>query len=169
MSNKEHDVTRRQFLNYTLMGVGGFMAAGMIAPMARFAIDPLLRPKTKGKMVQVADVSKLTNEPQRFQFKVHKVDGWHEFDEVNLAYIFKQSNGDIMALSPICTHLGCTVGWNSDPAFPNQFHCPCHGGRYTLTGVNIPGTPPPLPLQVYDLQVKDGKVYLGDVRQREGA
>ncbi|HSU79526.1 MAG TPA: ubiquinol-cytochrome c reductase iron-sulfur subunit [Candidatus Angelobacter sp.] len=169
MSNKEHDVTRRQFLNYTLMGVGGFMAAGMIAPMARFAIDPLLRPKTKGSMVQVADVSKLTNEPQRFQFKVHKVDGWHEFDEVNLAYIFKQSNGDIMALSPICTHLGCTVGWNSDPAFPNQFHCPCHGGRYTVTGVNIPGTPPPLPLQVYDLQVKDGKVYLGDVHQREGA
>lgn len=40
MSN--HDVTRRQFLNYTLLGVGGFMAAGLVLPMARFAIDPLL-------------------------------------------------------------------------------------------------------------------------------
>ncbi|MDR9798478.1 menaquinol-cytochrome C reductase, partial [Aeribacillus pallidus] len=32
MSDNKHRVTRRQFLNYTLTGVGGFMAAGMLMP-----------------------------------------------------------------------------------------------------------------------------------------
>ena len=36
-------VSRRQFLNYTLTGVGGFMAAGMLMPMVRFAVDPVLK------------------------------------------------------------------------------------------------------------------------------
>ncbi len=40
MSEKEHRVSRRQFLNYTLTGVGGFMAAGILMPMTRFALDP---------------------------------------------------------------------------------------------------------------------------------
>ena len=36
-------VSRRQFLSYTLTGVGGFMAAGMLMPMVRFAVDPVLK------------------------------------------------------------------------------------------------------------------------------
>ncbi len=43
VSEKDHKVSRRQFLTYTLTGVGGFMAAGMIMPMARFALDPALK------------------------------------------------------------------------------------------------------------------------------
>ncbi len=35
----KHDISRRQFLNYTLTGVGGFMAASMLMPMVRFALD----------------------------------------------------------------------------------------------------------------------------------
>jgi len=81
MSNKEHDVTRRQFLNYTLMGVGGFMAAGLLTPMVRFAIDPLLREEKGGKMVDVMAVKDITTEPQRKTFSIDKVDGWHKFKE----------------------------------------------------------------------------------------
>ena len=40
-------VSRRQFLSYTLMGVGGFMASGMLMPMVRFAIDPVLQRQMK--------------------------------------------------------------------------------------------------------------------------
>ena len=45
VSEKEHRVSRRQFLNYTLTGVGGFMVAGILMPMTRFALDPVLRKK----------------------------------------------------------------------------------------------------------------------------
>ena len=58
MSNNR--VTRRQFLTYTITGVGGFMAASMLMPMARFAIDPILQTKEDGDFVQtsqkVADI-----------------------------------------------------------------------------------------------------------------
>ena len=50
MSNNR--VSRRQFLSYTLTGVGGFMAAGMLMPMLRFAIDPVLQKHDGGDFVK---------------------------------------------------------------------------------------------------------------------
>ena len=50
MSNNR--VSRRQFLSYTLTGVGGFMAAGMLMPMLRFAIDPVLQSHAGGNFVK---------------------------------------------------------------------------------------------------------------------
>lgn len=168
MGDKKHDVTRRQFLNYTLMGVGGFMAAGMVLPMTRFAIDPLLTDQGEGKFVNVMAVNEITEEPQLKKFKVKTVDGWHRFEQVKQAYILNYE-GEILAMSPVCTHLGCTVGWANNSAYPNQFYCPCHGGRYHKNGVNIEGTPPTAPLHVYETQVKDGDLYLGTAQPRGGA
>jgi len=169
MSEKKHRVSRRQFLNYTLTGVGGFMAAGMLMPMVRFAIDPVLKPATEADMVQVVSVDEITNEPQRFDFQIHQVDAWYESDPTQSAWIYKNENGDIVALSPVCKHLGCTVNWNTDPANPNMFFCPCHYGLYEKDGKNVPGTPPLAPLDVYDLEEKDGYVYLGKAKPRGGA
>ena len=47
----KRNVSRRQFLNYTLTGVGGFMAAGMLMPMVRFAIDPALAANKGGDYI----------------------------------------------------------------------------------------------------------------------
>ena len=47
----KHRVSRRQFLTYTLTGVGGFMAAGMLMPMVRFAIDPVLTAEAGGDFI----------------------------------------------------------------------------------------------------------------------
>ncbi|WP_408006519.1 Rieske 2Fe-2S domain-containing protein [Pseudalkalibacillus sp. A8] len=160
MANKD-EVSRRQFLNYTLTGVGGFMAAGMLLPMVRFAIDPVLKQGAGQDMVAVVEESEITEEPQRFTFKVNQKDGWYESEVTQAAWVFKDKNGDIVALSPICKHLGCTVDWGTDPSHPNQFYCPCHGGRYTKDGTNVKGTPPLAPLDVYQKEVKDGKLYLG--------
>src|SRR5690625_4979576 len=53
MSEKKQQVTRRQFLNYTLTGVGGFMAAGMLIPMLRMAVDPVLQASTDDEFQNV--------------------------------------------------------------------------------------------------------------------
>lgn len=162
MSKKE--ISRRTFLNYMLMGTGGFLAAGMLVPMVRFAVDPALKSDAaSGNMVPVTSVDKLTSDPQRFDFKVNVVDGWYKTDEALSAWVYKAGD-KIVALSPICKHLGCTVQWNTNPSFPNHFFCPCHGGRYEKDGKNVPNTPPLKPLDVYTTQVKDGKVYLGKVQ-----
>jgi menaquinol-cytochrome c reductase iron-sulfur subunit len=165
MSEKKHRVSRRQFLNYTLTGVGGFMAAGMLMPMVRFALDPVLRPATDQELVPVANVEDITSEPQRFDFKIDQVDAWYESEEPKSAWVYKDGD-NIIALSPVCKHLGCTVNWNSDPANENKFFCPCHYGLYDKDGMNVPGTPPLAPLDVYVSEVKDGKLYLGKAKPR---
>lgn len=163
MSEKEHKVSRRQFLNYTLTGVGGFMAAGITLPLVRFALDPALKAGDETEMVAVTQVSQVTNEPKRFDFKVHQVDAWYESEVSRSAWIYEEG-GKIIALSPVCTHLGCTVDWDSSDDHPNRFFCPCHLGAFEKDGKNVDRTPPTEPLYVYDLEVRDGTIYLGRPR-----
>ncbi len=159
---RRNEMSRRQFLTYTLGGTGGFLAAGMLTPMIRFAIDPVLKPKGAADWVKVVEVSKVKEEPTSFSFTHHQVDGWYESDVELQAWIAKDANGKIFALSPVCKHLGCTVNWNGNPSLPNQYFCPCHGAHYTKDGKNLAVAP--LPLDEYDVKVENGFVYLGKIK-----
>lgn len=165
MSEKEHKVSRRQFLMYSLMGVTGFMAASMVSPMIRSAIDPTLAASSKSDMISVAQVSEITEEPQRFTFTKEVKDAWYTTEQVQTAWIYKQGD-EIIALSPRCTHLGCTVDWNANTDYPNEFFCPCHGGRFEKDGKNIANTPPTRPLDIYEMEIRDGTIYLGNTIER---
>ena len=114
MSDKEQQVSRRQFLNYTLMGVGGFLAATVATPMLGFAIDPILKVGGDENMVAVGDISEFGKEYKRVDFKLTIKDGWAEYDRVYSAWVRVLDNGEVQALSPVCTHLGCTVQWSPD-------------------------------------------------------
>lgn len=160
--SKRREMSRRQFLSYTLGGAGAYMAAGMIVPMIRFAVDPLLQQKGAGNFVKVAEVEKITEEPTEFKFTVHQVDGWYESDPSLSAWISKDKDGNIFALSPVCKHLGCTINWNTNEEFPNEYFCPCHGAHYTKDGENLAVAP--APLDEYEVKVENGFVYLGPLR-----
>ncbi len=169
MMEKKEGMSRRQFLTYTLMGTGGFLLSGMMVPMVRFAIDPVLQPKAAAAdFVEVGTLDEFTTTPIKKTFTLERMDGWY-LDKAKLsAYISKSEAGEILALSPICKHLGCTIAWEGGGR-ENKYYCPCHDGEYTPDGVNVPGTPPPLPLDEYTVEIKDNKVYLGALRQRGGA
>lgn len=162
MSEKQ-EISRRTFLNYALMGTGGFLAAGMITPMIRFAIDPMLKHSAGGDKVAVGSIDDFGPEPKRVEFKVHTKDGWYESESVLAAWVTKNEKGEITALSPICKHLGCTVDWNTGQ-HKDEYFCPCHMGRYKITGANVLGTPPTKSLDLYETEVKDGKLYLGKIK-----
>ena len=49
---------------------------------------------------------------------------------------FRDRNGNVHKVSPVCTHLGCLVRWN--PA-ESTWDCPCHGSRFKPTGAVIAG------------------------------
>lgn len=162
MSNNR--VSRRQFLNYTLTGVGGFMAAGMLMPMVRFAIDPVLQKAEGGDFIPTdKKVAELNEEPVRVDFSFEQVDGWYTSDVTSFVWVYKEGD-KIIALSPICKHLGCTVSWAGSPDEPEQFFCPCHAGRYEKNGNNIKGTPPLGPLDEFEAREKDGLLEIGKTR-----
>lgn len=161
-----NEITRRQFLTYTLMGTGGFMVSTLLVPSVRYAVDPLLKKGEEEPYVPVADVSEIGSEPKRFEFTLKVDDAWVKNQQTTYsAWVYKQGS-DFVALSPVCKHLGCTVSWNTSPQHPEMFYCPCHGGLYTKDGINVPGTPPRAPLDMYDYKVENGKLYLGPLIQR---
>jgi menaquinol-cytochrome c reductase iron-sulfur subunit len=160
-------VSRRQFLSYSLMGVGGFMISGTLMPMLRFAVDPVLQKSGIGDFTPTQyKVDDLTDVPVRVDYMIKdRKDGWYESDVSYTAWVYKDGDA-IIALSPVCKHLGCTVNWGSE-GHPNEFFCPCHAGRYTKNGANVKGTPPIGPLDEYEVLVKDGMLYLGGTKPNE--
>lgn len=55
--------------------------------------------------------------------------------------VYKSTNGTMTKCSATCTHLGCTVQWNSAD---KSWDCPCHGSRFKKDGavLNGPATKP---------------------------
>lgn len=49
---------------------------------------------------------------------------------------YRPPDGQVMAVSAVCTHLGCKVHWNSTEA---SWDCPCHGSRFRPDGSVIEG------------------------------
>jgi glycine/D-amino acid oxidase-like deaminating enzyme/nitrite reductase/ring-hydroxylating ferredoxin subunit len=45
--------------------------------------------------------------------------------------VYRNPAGELHALSPVCTHLGCLVNWNTAE---KSWDCPCHGSRFDPAG-----------------------------------
>ena len=55
---------------------------------------------------------------------------------VQLTAITRTVDGELHAVDPVCTHLGCIVHFN---AAEETWDCPCHGSRFSVTGEVIDG------------------------------
>lgn len=62
--------------------------------------------------------------------------------------LYKDENGGLHAVNPVCPHMHCHVAWNSAE---KSWDCPCHGARYDCDGNLITG-PASNGLQKIDLQ-----------------
>jgi len=52
--------------------------------------------------------------------------------------IYKDMDGVVTALNPVCTHAKCIVNFNP---VEKSWDCPCHGGRYSISGEVLTGPP----------------------------
>jgi arsenite oxidase small subunit len=180
-------VSRRNFL----VGVG---AAAVVGAVVAAGAESLLMGKTKTSVVtstvagptstvtstptasgfptvKVASLSQLTaNNPVNFNYPLA--------DEPNILVMLGQQaqggvgpNGDIVAFSAVCQHLGCTpqyVAANASPSCKASYqapspigYCCCHGAIYDfVNGGKVLSGPAPLPLPQVLLEVDpNGDIY----------
>lgn len=65
------------------------------------------------------------------------------------AVLINTAEGNLVALSAVCTHLTCTVRYDGETG---TLFCPCHNGRFDLNG-NVLSGPPPRPLDTYAVEI----------------
>lgn len=111
-----------------------------------------------------------------FAYKVHKakLQGSSSIRSYNTAQFAVQhpaeENMAILVYDGKCKHLGCPVGFDArlpasddvpdydrDGLRDGRILCPCHQGQYDIhdLATNVPGTPPPQPLNVVEFDVLD--------------
>jgi len=75
----------------------------------------------------------------------------------NPVFVINRAGKGWIALSRVCTHLGCLVDFDAPN---NRLLCPCHGGTYNLDGAVLSG-PPPAPLKEFPVRVDDDQLVIG--------
>lgn len=69
-------------------------------------------------------------------------------------YLARLEDGGFLAMSRECTHLGCTVPWNSHQ---HAFMCPCHASAFDIKG-NVLSPPAPRALDLHPVRIENGIV-----------
>ena len=80
-------------------------------------------------------------------------------------YVVRIGDGGFIAVYHRCTHLGCTVPWDSTA---QKYICPCHNSQFDQQGT-VENPPAPRPLDLFALTIEDGevKVDTGNLIQRQ--
>lgn len=167
---KPKTISRRKFITKSILltGVVATYVAGSSALFYNAAVKSKKNSKIarepQNNLVMLGDVSKFDNltEVTKVDYKTEIEDGWVKQNIDGFVYATKNEKNELLLMSPVCTHLGCTVPFASkeeQKSIPNLvFKCPCHGGEFDKLGRNI-GGPPPRPLDVFKPIIKEGKVY----------
>jgi len=138
---------RRDFLKY-------FLGAGLLGFLSSifYPLFSYLKPPVQGE-VEVTSVSagKLSD----FAKDSGKIIRFGKKPVI----LIRSANGELRALSAVCTHLGCTVQYRKDLEL---IWCACHNGKYDINGRNISG-PPPRPLDPYTVIVKGDEIFISKI------
>ncbi|HTI98338.1 MAG TPA: Rieske (2Fe-2S) protein [Dongiaceae bacterium] len=141
-------LSRRSFVRVALGGAGLCYAAAIGYPVYRYLASPVEKSAAEAAVTEVTlkDAQKIpTGSVLMFKFGSKPT------------MLIHHPDGTWIALTAVCTHLGCTVQYQPEN---NIIHCACHGGTYDPnTGANISG-PPPKPLLRYNVAVTDTGVVV---------
>jgi cytochrome b6-f complex iron-sulfur subunit len=142
---QEKLMNRKSFLNWLSIGWLAFAAAtgGFFIAMIRFLFPNVLFEPPQSFKIGFPD-----------DFELGKVD--LRFKKEYNVWIVRDDE-KIIALSTVCTHLGCTPNWLETD---KKFKCPCHGSGFRSSGINFEG-PAPRPLERYRIYLsEDGQIIV---------
>ena len=143
-----HPVCRRTLVQAGLAVFGAGYAGAIGYPIYRFLNAPVAEAATAAAVREVAlpDAAELKpGTALMFKFGTGP------------AILIHHADGTWSAFDAVCTHLGCTVGFEPEN---DRIFCACHEGVYDPhTGEAVAG-PPPKGLTAYAVEVKDGDVVV---------
>jgi len=143
-------LTRRQMIVGTGLGAAA-IGALLTIPAAGFILSPLFQKSRRSGWIEVAAIDEVpVGTPTPFTVGVPTGESYDNTPVDRIVYVVRKENGEVRALTNVCTHMQCDVHW--DPG-GNRFLCPCHGGLYDRDGNNIGGPPPsPLPQWIHKVE-----------------
>src|SRR5712692_1609892 len=140
---------RRAILRFGFLGALGLAATEITALVAPFIrvnrIEGLGNPVTVGTRAQVLELFSATND-RPILFREGR-------------FFLLHAPGGIIAAYRKCTHLGCTVPFDTTK---DLFECPCHGSRYDKRTAVVLRTPAPKPLQLFHISESPTGVLVVD-------
>lgn len=134
---------RRKFLGICLGGVTVSAALAAGYPLFRYLLP--LRGENGTRKVVIQEQEVPAGAAKFFEYAG------------STAVLVRTQAGELLALSAVCTHLGCIVQWEKEK---QGFLCPCHAGHYSAEGAVVSG-PPPRPLSKIPFAVANGAITIG--------
>jgi cytochrome b6-f complex iron-sulfur subunit len=151
-NNIERQITGRRNFLISIWKLLGLVAIG---ELVFFSVN-LLRPGRKFQKENPTSRIKVAGNVE--DFTVNSVTA----DRVNKYFLVRFEDGGFLALSLICSHLGCSVLWDIPK---KQFICPCHSSAFDKSG-NVINSPAPRALDYYPVIIESGKVKI-DLSQKK--
>lgn len=154
---KEKEINRRNFMGLATWAIGALIGAGLGIPAIAYIVGPVLQRTEVQDWIRLGSVAKVElDKPTLFKTRIERKTGWIVNEEEITVYVLTEDGRDFVAMSNICTHLGCRIRWVADS---EQFFCPCHNGVFDKNGGIVSG-PVPRPLDRFELKVEDGQLYI---------
>ncbi|MDQ3649966.1 MAG: Rieske (2Fe-2S) protein [Acidobacteriota bacterium] len=152
--DEEAQVMRRDFCNFL-----GLTSAALFLGAAGFAgksvIDSRGVPNLPAARIEGAETL-APNTALNFRYPTEK----------DSAILIRTEAGEYHAYGQKCTHLACPVYYARQH---QRLECPCHEGAFDVATGNVLYGPPPRPLDLIELEVRDGEVWaIGRKAGRDG-
>jgi menaquinol-cytochrome c reductase iron-sulfur subunit len=160
-------VTRRRFMEGTVLVTGGIATMAFVLPGLGFALGPMFEDTTPTRWQGVGPEDDF-NEETYVQRVINLVPEIGDPGKTTIyvrrynprrdKHVEGQDPQPYVAISTRCAHLGCPVRYIQAS---RKFVCPCHGGVYGFEG-QVEGGPPVRPLDRFYTRVRAGRVEVGD-------
>lgn len=152
-----YKLSRRDFVGIVLAFLGTVMGVVIGLPAIGYLISPATKTKKREAWIPAGPLENYPEGiPTFFSFTRTTVNGWEKTVNSFGVYIIRSSEGEIKALSNMCTHLSCRVTWKEEF---QGYICPCHDAHFDIDGKVVKG-PPPKPLYKYETKVEDGTLLI---------
>ena len=142
--DEEAQITRREFCNFL-----GLTSAALFVGAAGFAGKAALDAR-KSETLAAAPINGAEvlapNSSLNFNYPTER----------DSAILIRTADGAYHAFGQKCTHLSCPVYYSRDH---HRLECPCHEGAFDVATGNVLYGPPPRPLDVIELETRDGQVW----------